>query len=236
MPMIENSILIIEDDRDISDMLCKHLRGENYDVDQAFDGLEGLTKHNTKAYSLIILDIMMPKINGLEVLKKLREHSLLPVLILSAKDSYIDKSLGLELGADDYLTKPFSLLELTSRVKATIRRATQYSKVAKMDKQKSVGHLVVDFDNYCVVDGTRKITLTAKEFAILALLVNNPNKVFTKAQIYSSVWQDDYYGDENVINVHIRRLRGKIEIEPSKPKIIKTLWGIGYQLGGGYDE
>lgn len=224
-------LLVIEDDRDISNMLKNYLIKEGYDVDTSKDGREGIQMFGSNVYSLVILDLMMPKVNGIDVLRVIRESSLVPVLILSAKDSDIDKTIGLELGADDYITKPFSLIELTARVRSAIRRATKYSVISNTSKVVVLGDLTIDVDGFTVMRGGENVRLTAKEFAILKLFILNPTKVFTKAQIYQSVWAENYYGDENVINVHMRRLREKIEIDPSNPKYLLTLWGIGYKLG-----
>jgi DNA-binding response OmpR family regulator len=166
-------------------------------------------------------------------MKIVREKSLIPILIMSAKDSDVDKAIGLGLGADDYIAKPFSLVELSARIKAGIRRANQYSKNNEKEGVNiiNVNHLTMDLINYSVTKKGVNLQLTSKEFDILKLFISNPSRVFTKAQIYSFVWNEDYFGDENVINVHMRRLREKIEDKPSEPKYIKTLWGIGYKLG-----
>jgi len=224
-------ILLVEDDESIYEMVEKYLRMEGFLVDIVNNGEDAIKQYKESAYDLIILDIMMPKIGGLEVLRMIREKSAVPILIMSAKDSDIDKALGLGLGADDYLAKPFSLLELSARVKAAIRRATQYSKELSASKDiLEIGDLRVDVINFNVTKGDENVKLTAKEFAILKLFATNPNRVFTKQQIYQLIWEDEYYGDENIINVHMRRLREKIEPDPSNPMYIKTLWGIGYKL------
>ena len=224
-------ILLVEDDESIYEMVEKYLRMEGFLVDTVNNGEDAVKQYKESAYDLIILDIMMPKIGGLEVLRIIRENSTIPILIMSAKDSDIDKALGLGLGADDYLAKPFSLLELSARVKAAIRRATQYSKELSASKDiLEIGDLKVDVINFTVTKGNENVKLTAKEFAILKLFATNPNRVFTKQQIYQLIWEDEYYGDENIINVHMRRLREKIELDPSNPRYIKTLWGIGYKL------
>ena len=230
---MENRILLIEDDTAISEMVENYLRKEGFNITTAFNGEEGVGKFLNNSFDLIILDIMMPKLDGMEVMKSVRETSLIPILIMSAKDSDVDKAIGLGLGADDYISKPFSMIELSARVKAAIRRANQYAENDKKEKINiiNVNHLTVDLKNYSVTKKDAKIQLTSKEFDILKLFISSPNRVFTKAQIYSLIWKDDYFGDENVINVHIRRLREKIEDNPSEPKYIKTLWGIGYKLG-----
>lgn len=225
-------ILLVEDDEAISEMVGKYLRSEGFTITTVDNGEAAIEQNASSIFDLIILDIMMPKLDGLEALKIIREKSAVPILIMSAKDSDVDKALGLGLGADDYLDKPFSLLELSARVKAAIRRATQYSKEVKEEDALTIGDLKIDVTNFTVTKGTENLKLTAKEFAILKLFATNPNRVFTKQQIYQLVWEDEYYGDENIINVHMRRLREKIEAEPSNPRYIKTLWGIGYKLDG----
>ncbi|MCM3358767.1 response regulator transcription factor [Psychrobacillus sp. MER TA 171] len=226
-------ILLVEDDESISEMVEKYLRSEGFMITTVNNGEAAVKQNQSSAFDLIILDIMMPKLDGLEVLRIIRETSAVPILIMSAKDSDVDKALGLGLGADDYLAKPFSLLELSARVKAAIRRATQYSREQQLNEDViEIGDLKIDVTNFLVMKGKEHIKLTAKEFAILKLFASNQNRVFTKQQIYQLVWDDEYYGDENIINVHMRRLREKIEEEPSNPRYIKTLWGIGYKLEG----
>ncbi|MNO43094.1 Transcriptional regulatory protein WalR [compost metagenome] len=234
-------VLLIEDDEAISEMVRSYLVKEGYEVETAFDGdaAEQLF-HRGGAYDLVLLDLMLPKRSGSDVLQTIRRDSLVPVLIMSAKDSDVDKALGLGFGADDYITKPFSMIELAARVKAAIRRAgyaaagsssQEAAPVQEKANKITLRGLTVDLDNFSALKNGEEVKLTAKEFQILSLFVSSPGRVYTKAQIYSSVWEDDYYGDENVINVHMRRLREKIEDDPSKPEYIKTLWGIGYKLG-----
>lgn len=229
---MNNKILIIEDDISISEMVKNYLIKDGFLVTTAFDGEEGIVKYLNDDFDLIILDLMMPKLDGIETMKLIREKSSVPILIMSAKDSDVDKAIGLGLGADDYITKPFSMIEISARIKAGIRRATKYSSNQKTEDNVSIkmGDLTVDLDNFLVIKNDQHIQLTSKEFEILKLFINNPNRVFTKAQIYSFVWKEEYYGDENVINVHMRRVREKIEDDPSNPEYIKTLWGIGYKL------
>lgn len=188
-----------------------------------------------ETYDLMLVDLMMPKLDGMEVIKIVRESSSIPILIMSAKDSDIDKALGLGFGADDYIPKPFSMIEISARIKAAIRRATKYAARDPQEEQRNVitvDELAIDLDNFSVVKRGEEIKLTSKEFDILKLFLKNPNRVFTKAKIYGFIWNEEYYGDENVINVHIRRLREKIEDNPSEPKYVKTLWGIGYKWEG----
>ncbi|MEG0440407.1 MAG: response regulator transcription factor [Solibacillus sp.] len=224
-------ILLVEDDESIQEMVATYLTKEGFTVETAADGEAGLTKFWQGAFDLIILDIMMPKMDGLEVVKLIREKSAIPILMMSAKDTDVDKAIGLGLGADDYICKPFSMIELAARVKAGIRRSTKYSaRLQKQDDIIQVGDLKIDIINYTVLKKDEIIKLTSKEFELLKLFSKNCNRVFTKAQIYQYIWNEEYYGDENVINVHMRRLREKVEDDPSNPKYIKTLWGIGYKM------
>ncbi len=226
------TILLVEDDTEISEMVAEHLRLEGLAVVQAFDGNEALRLFREQGFDLVLLDLMLPEVGGMDVLQVIRTDSTVPILIMSAKNGDVDKAIGLGFGADDYIAKPFSMIELTARVKAAIRRATRYSGgTAKEKTVHRIGKLQIDQDNFTVTKEGESLSLTAKEFQILALFARNPGRVFSKGQLYSAVWDDPYLGDENVINVHIRRLREKIEDDPSSPVYIKTLWGIGYRLG-----
>ncbi|WEK53459.1 MAG: response regulator transcription factor [Candidatus Cohnella colombiensis] len=232
---MSHSILLVEDDESIVDILTRHLTKEGFVVITAYNGEEGLEKFSKGSFDLMVIDLMMPKLDGIEVIKLVRESSAIPILIMSAKDSDIDKAIGLGFGADDYIAKPFSLIEITARIKAALRRATQYANREAVQSQSNtitLDQLVIDLSNYSVTRNGEEIKLTLKEFEILKLFTKHPNRVFTKAQIYGFIWNDEYYGDENVINVHIRRLREKIEVNPSEPKYLKTLWGIGYKWEG----
>lgn len=225
-------ILLVEDDIETSDMLKDFLITENFEVVTAYDGKSACKKFLEDKYSLVLLDIMIPGINGIEVMKIIRKSSTVQIIIISAKDSDSDKTLGLGLGADDYITKPFSVIEVLARIKANIRRNTQYiPDIPNKENILKKGNLTIDTDTYSVLKNGKKIELTVKEFEILKMLIQNPQKVYTKNQIYSSVWNDVYIGDENAVNVHISRLRGKIEDNPRDPKYIVTVWGIGYKLG-----
>ncbi|MDM5190226.1 response regulator transcription factor [Bacillus sp. DX4.1] len=228
---MSHHILLVEDDASIQEMVEKYLTKEGFSITIASDGEEGIIKYLKGSFDLIILDIMMPKLDGLEVVKIIREKSAVPILMMSAKDTDVDKAVGLGLGADDYICKPFSMIELAARVKAGIRRSTTYSAPEKkQDDMITIGDLKMDIANFIVQKKGETIKLTSKEFEILKLFVKNQNRVFTKAQIYSFIWNEEYYSDDNVINVHMRRLREKIEDDPSSPQYIKTLWGIGYKL------
>lgn len=232
MVKMNETILLIEDDQQIHDMVLNHMEREGYAVTSAFDGDEALSLFSKRTYDLVILDLMLPTANGLDILQEMRKDSMLPILIMSAKGSDLDKALGLGFGADDYIAKPFSLIEMTARVKAALRRSKQYSQTATDQAEQTVriGDVEMNMSNFSVVKNGEVVNLTAKEFQILSLLATNPNRVFTKGQLFESVWKEAYYGDDNVINVHIRRLRGKIEDNPSSPTYIKTIWGIGYKI------
>ncbi|GAB6554428.1 MULTISPECIES: response regulator transcription factor [Bacillus] len=227
---MSHHILLVEDDISIQEMVEKYLIKEGFQVTIASDGEEGVNTYLKGSFDLIILDIMMPKLDGLEVVRIIREKSAVPILMMSAKDTDVDKAVGLGLGADDYICKPFSMIELAARVKAGIRRSTKYSATEETEKMIQIGDLTIDPINFTVEKNGKPLKLTLKEFEILKLFVKNQNRVFTKAQIYTLVWNEEYYGDDNVINVHMRRLREKIESDPSNPEYIKTLWGIGYKL------
>lgn len=225
-------ILLVEDDTEISEMLKNFLITENYEVVTAYDGESACERFFADEYSIVLLDLMIPKISGMEVMKTIRASSTVPIMIISAKDTDSDKALGLGLGADDYVTKPFSVTEVLARIKANIRRNTQYAAGTAAEQDIiTIGDLVLNTGDYSVSKGGRKIELTAKEFEILHLLMKNPKKVYTKEQMYSMVWNDAYLGDENAVNVHISRLRNKIEDNPRDPKYVVTVWGIGYKLG-----
>ena len=228
-------ILLVEDDAEISEMLKNFLMTENFEVVTAYDGESACEKFFVDEYSIVLLDLMIPKISGMEVMKTIRVSSTVPIMILSAKDTDSDKTLGLGLGADDYVTKPFSVTEVLARIKANIRRNTQYTAAVAAEEEEILtkGELVLNLNAYSVMKNGKKVELTAKEFEILKLLMKNPKKVYTKEQLYSQIWNDAYMGDENAVNVHISRLRNKIEDNPRDPDYVVTVWGIGYKLGDG---
>ena len=226
--------MIIEDDQAISQMVSDSLSREGYLITTVFDGEEALEVLNReKDFDLILLDLMLPKVDGLECLRVIRLNSIVPILIMSAKGDDVDKAVGLGMGADDYISKPFSMIELIARIKALIRRTTNYATEIsnKQENIIKVGDLVVDMEGYAVKKNGKNLKLTATEFNMLILFLTKPKQVFTKEQLYNLVWEAEYVQDMNVINVHIRRLREKIEEDPSNPKYIQTLWGIGYRLG-----
>lgn len=226
-------LLLVEDDIEISDMLRDYLMTEGFEIVIAYDGQEGYDSFLKQHFDLVLLDIMIPKVNGIELMKKIRLKSIVPIIIMSAKDTDSDKSFGLGLGADDYITKPFSVTEILARIKANIRRSTKYLPIPVEEEVKllSVGRVIINLETYIVTKNEKNIELTSKEFAILRLFMENPKKVFTKAQLYSKIWEDEYLGDENAVNVHISRLRNKIEDNTREPEYILTIWGIGYKLG-----
>lgn len=234
------TILIVEDENDIRSMIEEALAHPDYRIVSAEDGRQALRIFQSeKNIDLILLDLMLPEVDGLTVLRRIREQSTVPVLILSARNGEYEKVLGLEYGADDYITKPFSVIELQARVKAFLRRANIYgaagsdssARSASGDSRILIGELALDLENLTVAKGGELISLTAKEFDILKLFALHPSKVYTKVQIYEAIWDENFLKDENVINVTIRRLREKIEDNPSQPQYIKTVWGIGYKLG-----
>ena len=232
-----NKILLVEDDVEISAMLKNFLSTEDFEVVTAYDGESACRKFFTDTFSLVLLDLMIPQMSGIEVMGKIRERHTVPIIIISAKDTDSDKTLGLGLGADDYITKPFSVTEVLARIKANIRRSTKYAagEISPQTILEKDG-LKMNLDDYSVTKNGNKIELTSKEFDILKLFLQNPKKVYTREQLYSLVWKDTYYGDENAVNVHISRLRNKIEDNPRKPRYVITVWGIGYKLGDKKDE
>lgn len=228
-------ILVVEDDREINQLIVRYLEKEGFEVYPAYDGNEAFSCLAQHEYQLAILDLMLPHVEGQEVLRKIRVKGTIPVIILSAKDREMDKILALELGADDYMTKPFTIGELVARVKAQLRRYTEFHSDAagagiEVETIKHGGLGLNLNTREAVVDGRIK-TLTAKEFAILKLFLNQPGRVFTKSQIYERVWREESLSDENTVMVHINRLRSKIEKDPSNPTYIQTVWGFGYKLG-----
>lgn len=224
-------VLFVEDNIEICEMLGGYLTAENFEVDCAYDGEQACQKFDSDTYHIVLLDLMIPKISGMDVMKHIRKSSTVPIIIISAKDTEVDKTLGLGLGADDYITKPFSVVEVLARVKANIRRTTEYAAPIQKPEELSFRSLKMDLSNHTVTKNGVLLELTAKEFDILKLLLQNPKRVYTKAQIHSLIWNDVYVGDENAVNVHISRLRNKIEDNPRSPECVLTVWGIGYKLG-----
>ena len=221
-------VLVVDDEKLIVKGIRFSLEQDGMEVDCAYDGEEALEMVQAKEYDIVLLDIMLPKLTGLEVFQQIREFSTVPVVMLTAKGDDMDKILGLEYGADDYITKPFNILEVKARIKAIIRRTTPKENVQNKSQVIEAGNLVLDCESRRVnVDG-KEINLTAKEFDVLELLVQNPQKVYSRENLLNIVWGYEYLGDVRTVDVHIRRLREKIEANPSEPKYVHTKWGVGY--------
>ena len=227
-------ILIADDDKEIRNLLKIYLERELYMVDTAINGDEALQLFNQNNYNLVILDIMMPKVDGIEVCRKLRDKTNVPILMLTAKDHEVDKILGLSIGADDYITKPFSIHEVIARVKALMRRFLVLGSNNTVQEKTTLAFkgLTINLNTYTVHTNKEEINLTGKELELLKFFTSNPGQVFTKTQLFRNVWDDNYIEDDNTVMVHIRKLRKKIEIDPSNPKFIQTIWGIGYKFVG----
>jgi len=229
----ESTILVVEDDKDIGDLLKIHLKDLGYDTDVARDGKTGLEKALTGRYPMVILDIMLPEMDGLEVCKRIRAvDRQLPIIMLTAKTEELDKVLGLELGADDYITKPFSIRELIARVKAVFRRIEIDKEAIQFGKSMDLlfGELVIYPEKRKVRLAGQSIELTTKEFDLLVLFAQNPGKAYSRQELLDLVWGYQYSGYSHTVNSHINRLRSKIESDPSNPIYIKTVWGVGYRF------
>ena len=227
-------ILIVDDEKEIRDLIEIYLKSEGYETLKAADGEEALNILNREDPDLIILDIMMPKMNGIDACLKIREERQMPIIMLSAKSEDVDKILGLNMGADDYLTKPFNPLELVARVKSQLRRFYKLNpRVTKKEDNSetiSIEDMVINLDTHEIFIGDKEIKLTPTEFDILVLLAKNKGKVFSIANIYESVWNQEFLESDNTVMVHIRKIREKTEENPRKPKFIKTVWGVGYKI------
>lgn len=225
-------ILVVEDEEPIANILKFSLEREGYKVDVAMDGLEAIRLTRRSEPNLVLLDVMLPEKDGLEVCREIRTFSTVPIIMLTARNSEVDKVLGLELGADDYVTKPFSTRELLARVKANLRRTfiedEPKSSMADERERLVVGDIVVDFNNYSVSKRSTNIPLTHREFELLAFLVAHSGVVFSREQLLSQVWGNDYGGDERTVDVTVRRLREKLEDDPSDPNYVLTKRGVGY--------
>lgn len=221
-------LLIVDDEPNIVKGLKFSLEQDGFSVDTALDGMEGFQKASHGQYDLIILDVMLPGIDGMEVLSRLRQQSHVPVLMLTAKGEDMDKILGLEYGADDYMTKPFNILELKARVKAVLRRMQAPQEQQGDTDVIQSGDMTIHLGHRTVTIGEKSVNLTAKEFDLLALFASHPGNVFSREALLETVWKYDYLGDLRTVDVHIRRLREKIETNPSDPEYIYTKWGVGY--------
>lgn len=237
--MEEIRILIADDEKEIRELVKKYLERETYSVDTAVNGEEALALFRQRAYNLVILDLMMPRIDGIEVCRTIRNISNIPIIMLTAKDQELDKIVGLSMGADDYLTKPFSIHELVARIKAQLRRfmvlGSEDRAAAREETLLQFNRLTIDSRKYVVLKDGAEISLTAKEFELLKFLASHPEQVFTKTQLFRQVWGSQYIEDDNTVMVHVRKLRLKIEDDPSEPAFIVTVWGIGYKFAGGRD-
>lgn len=224
------NILVCDDDRDIVSALEIYLGSEGYHVVKCYNGLEAIEAVERGEIHLILMDIMMPQLDGIRATSKLREEHNIPIILLTAKSEDSDKILGLNIGADDYITKPFNPLEVIARVKSQLRRYTSLGGAEKKPDALSVGPIVLDDTTKSVTVNEEPITLTPIEYNILKLLMENVGQVFSSAQIYQQVWKDPAYGSESTVAVHIRHLREKIEINPAEPRYLKVVWGLGYKL------
>ena len=226
------NILVVDDDREIVGAIEIYLKKEGYNIIKAYNGNEVLEKVKENEIHLIILDIMMPEKDGLETLEELRKDKSIPVILLSAKSEDYDKIGGLNQGADDYITKPFNPLELIARVNSQIRRYVSLGAMEKKDNKQiyRTGELILDDETKKVTVDGKEVKLTATEFNILKFLLKNKGKVYSIPQIYENVWNEESYGAENIIAVHIRHIREKIEINPKEPRYLKVIWGIGYKI------
>ena len=226
------NILVVDDDKEIVGAIEIYLKNEGYNILKAYNGKEALDLVNKNDIHLILLDIMMPEKDGLETLEELRKTKNIPVILLSAKSEDYDKIGGLNLGADDYITKPFNPLELIARVKSHLRRYVSLGTIKKEENGNvySTGGLVLNDDTKKVLVDGKEVKLTATEFNILKFLIQNKGKVYSIPQIYENVWKEEGFGAENIIAVHIRHIREKIEINPKEPRYLKVIWGVGYKI------
>lgn len=234
-----NRILVCDDDREIVEAITIYLQREGYEVVQAYDGVQAIEILEQETIDLLIVDMMMPGLSGVETIFRIREKNTLPIIILSAKSEDQDKIFGLKVGADDYLTKPFNPMELIARVQSQLRRSTVLNQNFKQDLKEEQNRriyqkdmLVVDDDRKAVSVEGKTIRLTPIEYQILLFLIKNQGRTFSSAQIYEQIWDEAAYGSDNVVAVHIRHIREKIEIDPKNPRYIQVVWGIGYCISG----
>ena len=227
---MKNTVFIADDDKEIVESVSIFLKAEGYESVKAYTGLEALDALMTKDIQLILLDIMMPELDGIQTLMKIRENRNIPVILISAKSEDSDKILGLNIGADDYVTKPFNPSELMARVKSQLRRYTQLGAMDLVRSRIEIGGLTLDTDSKLVYVDGEETRLTPIEYKILELLCKNPNRVFSADEIYSRVWNEEAAVNDNTIAVHIRHIREKIEINPKEPQYLKVVWGIGYKI------
>ncbi len=230
-PKVTSRVLVVDDEPMVTEVVGRYLRREGYEVTVAADGATALRLAGQMAPDLVVLDLMLPVVDGLEVCRQLRKDSQVPIIMLTARGEESDRIVGLELGADDYMVKPFSPRELVARVKAVLRRAAATPKAASGGILR-FGSLVINPQTRETADAARQINLTAKEFDLLHFLACHPSQVFTRAQLMDQVWDYTYAADYSTVTVHIRRLREKLEADPMRPRHIKTVWGVGYKFEG----
>ena len=229
--MSNETILIVDDEKEIRNLISIYLKNEGFHVLEACDGEEGLQLVKMHKVHLIVLDLMMPKVNGIEMCMKVREIAEMPIIMLTAKSQDMDKIVGLTIGADDYVTKPFNPLELIARIKSQLRRYLKMSGInSTNNEEKEVGDLRINTATHEVFVNNERVKLTPREFAILELLVSNPGIVMSAEQIYEKVWKEEAFQSENTVMVHIRKIRERIEANPRNPQYIKTVWGVGYKV------
>lgn len=221
-------VLVVDDEKLIVKGIRFSLEQDGMEVDCAYDGEEALRLARENPYDMILLDIMLPKMDGFEVCQQIREFSMVPIVMLTAKGDDMDKILGLEYGADDYITKPFNILEVKARIKAIMRRTSQSQPKEEKSSLITDGDLKLDHENRRLYILDKEVNLTAKEFDLLELLVTNPNKVYSRENLLKLIWGYEYPGDVRTVDVHVRRLREKIEANPSEPRYVHTKWGVGY--------
>lgn len=228
------NVLIIEDDPDIAQLIAMHLQDNEWEIELAGTGKSGLEAFQRRQFDLVVLDVMLPEMDGLAVCRELRSRAdYVPILMLTSKSSELDRVVGLEMGADDYLTKPFSIPELIARVRALFRRVEALDKQSKnAERQKLIEHsgMMIDLERHEVRVNEKKVELTAREFELLVHFASHPGHVFNRTQLLDQVWGYNHEGYEHTVNTHINRLRAKIESDPAKPEFIQTVWGVGYKF------
>ena len=225
-------ILVVDDENVLVKGICFNLRGEGYEVDAGYDGAQAVEMARNNDYDLIILDLMMPKIDGLQACVKIREFSNVPIIMLTARGEDADKIIGLESGADDYITKPFNILELKARIRALLRRAAMPPAGNREPEEETLraGHIKLDLAQRVAIKDGERVDLTVKEFDLMELLMRNPGRVYSRENLLDLVWGYEYQGDFRTVDVHVRRLREKLELDPAHPRLILTKWGVGYFL------
>ena len=229
---MSRKVLVVDDEKLIVKGIRFSLEQDGMQVDCAYDGEEALSLAKENHYDIILLDIMLPRLDGFEVCQQIREFSEVPIVMLTAKGEDMDKILGLEYGADDYITKPFNILEVKARIKAIMRRTSKRMKEQPIGRVIIKGSMTIDCESRRVVIEEEEVNLTAKEFDLIELLAKNPGKVYSREELLNIVWGYEYPGDARTVDVHIRRLREKIEKNPSDPKYVHTKWGVGYYFRG----